>query len=103
MSSGTGGWKMRQPFCLAAHDTRPEIADSIRGLQGSRLDDIVAVGAVPEIRSHHSQNVCNRLRSMALTVSEIPNGPLGFRPVPGLSAKKGTLWHRDAKTRGQPR
>ncbi len=79
-------------------DTRQVIADCIRGLQGSRINDIVAVGAVPEIVASFSNE--QRLRSMALTVGD-PQWAIKLPSGSWLSAKKGALW-LDAKPEGSP-
>jgi hypothetical protein len=73
---------------FGSSDTRPEIADGIRGLQGSRIDDIVAVGAVPEIVASFSNE--QRLRSMAMTLGD-PQWAIRLPSGSWLSARKGEL------------
>jgi hypothetical protein len=83
---------------FGSSDTRPEIADGIRGLQGSRVDDIAAVGAVPEILASFSNE--QRLRSMAMTIGD-PQWGVRLPSGSWLSAKGGALW-LDAKSEGSP-
>ena len=63
-------WRVENASSIlfGSSDTRPEIADGIRRLQGSRIDDIAAVGAVPEIVALFSNE--QRLRSMAMTIGD---------------------------------
>jgi hypothetical protein len=93
-------WRVENASSIlfGSSDTRPEIADGIRGLQGSRIDDIAAVGAVPEVVVLFSNE--QRLRSMAMTIGD-PQWGIRLPSGSWLSAKKGALW-LDAKTEGSP-
>jgi hypothetical protein len=73
---------------FGSSDTRPKIADGIRVLHGSRIDDIVAVGAVPEIVASFSNE--QRLRSMAMTLGD-PQWAIRLPSGSWLSARKGEL------------
>ena len=83
-------WRVENASSIlfGSSDTRPEIADGIRGLQSSRIDDIVAVGAVPEIVASFSNE--QRLRSMAMTQGD-PQWGIRLPSGSWLSARKGEL------------
>lgn len=91
-------WRVENSSSIlfGSSDTRPEIADGIRGLEGSRIDDIAAVGAVPEIVALFSNE--QRLRSMAMTI-EGPQWGIRLPSGAWLSSKEGALW-LDAKPEG---
>ena len=93
-------WRVENASSIlfGSSDTRPEIADGIRRLQGSRIDDIAAVGAVPEIVALFSNE--QRLRSMAMTIGD-PQWGIRVPSGSWLFAKKGALW-LDAKPEGSP-
>jgi len=84
-------WRVENASSIlfGSSDTGPEIADGIRGLQGSRIDDIAAVGAVPEIVALLSNE--QRLRSMAMTTGD-PQWGIRLPSGSWISAKSGVLW-----------
>jgi hypothetical protein len=93
-------WRVENASSIlfGSSDTRPEIAASISRLQGTRIDDISAAGAVPEIVAVFSNEW--RLRSMAMTIGD-PQWSIRLPSGSWLSAKKGALW-LDAEAEGGP-
>jgi hypothetical protein len=91
-------WRVENASSIlfGSSNTRPEIEVGIRELQGSRTDNIVAVGAVPELAVTFSNGKC--LRSMAMT-SGNPQWGIKLPSGSWLSTEDGLLW-LDAEPKG---
>lgn len=81
---------------FGSSNTRPEIEDGIRGLEGSRIVSISRFGRVPEVVGNFSNGQC--LRSMAMTSGD-PQWGIRLPSGSWLSARDGALW-MDAEPEG---
>jgi hypothetical protein len=81
---------------FGSSNTRPEIEDGIRGLQGSQTVSVSAFGGVPELVGSFSNGQV--LRSMAMTSGD-PQWGIRLPSGSWLSARNGALW-LDGETEG---
>jgi len=87
------GWNWRvessSSILFGSADTRPKIAEGIRGLQGSRIDNIAVDCAVPEILLSFSNH--QRMRSLAITIGD-PEWGIRLPSGSWLSTRNGEFW-----------
>ena len=83
-------WRVERESSVlfGSSNTRPEIEVGIRGLQGSRIENIEAVGAVPELVALFSNG--QRLQSMIMTNGD-PQWGIKLPSGSWLSVKGGLL------------